>query len=225
MRRLGLVELLKTTGAFLVVSAGAVDSGLLLLDRSGGLDVPKSWYVNGPLGAWSVVGISASLALAGRLLRQVDNQAGRITGRLEGQPGPLIRSIPLGANGRQSTILASTTRSIFGEQTPASETYKPAVWRVPIPPTGNQVMVRESEIRAFLEVAYHRRKYQFSRPYWCRRRRPPLWRDRYEAYMRLLVESGLVEGRHTQGGASGRLVIFPREAVWYLKYESPFRVV
>lgn len=222
MKKMKLGQLLKNGLAFVVTSAVATDTGLLFLDRTGFFDVPNSWYVNAPLAVWSLAGVPVTIQLAERLARQVDARPGRITGFLE-ENSAVARAIPLGAKGQRSTIFAYDTRSIFGRDVPESgEVYRPAVWRVPIEDT--EITVRESELRAFLDAAYKRPKYQFSRNYWTRRRRPPLWRAKYEAYMRLLVDSDLVEGRHPQGGASGRLLVFPREAVMYLKHQSDFKV-
>lgn len=157
-----------------------------------------------------------------------NDRPGRIWGFQEAALSPLINKIAFWTNGKQGTMYAHTTPLIFGASLPTeTETerlgdYKPAVWRVPLGDT--VVSVRESELRAFLETAWKRDKHQFSRRYWTRSRRPPLWRGKYDAYMRLLKEAGLVEGRHDHGGASGRLVIFPREAIFYLKNLSSFKV-
>ena len=226
MRRLTLTQFLKTGAAYVGVSALTVDTGLLLADRLDLLKVPGAWYINAPLGAVVLVGIPASITLAARLIRQVDPNPGRISGFAEGSPSPLLRAIPFMANSQADTLFASSVPHIFGEeiQTTHGGEHRPAVWRVPVPPEGSEVMVRESELRAFLDVAHHRAKYQFSRRYWTRQRRPPLWRVKYEAYMRLLTESGLVEGRSDNGGASGWLVTHPRHAITYLKFESGYAI-
>lgn len=230
MRRLSITELLKTTAAFAVVSSVTIDAGLLLWDRSSReVDIPGEWYINGPLLALVAVGTPATINLAGRMMGLIGNdRPGRIWGFQEATLSPLINKIAFWTNGKQGAMYAHTTPLIFGASLPTeAETerlgdYRPAVWRVPL---GSEtvVSVRESELRAFLDVAWKRDKYQFSRRYWTRSRRPPIWRGKYDAYMRLLQEAGLVEGRHSQGGASGRLVTFPREAITYLKYESQFR--
>lgn len=218
MKKLSLKRLLTGSVAFAAVSATTTDALLLFADNSGMIEVPGSWYLNTPLLAWGLVGLPLSFALAERIYAEVSPRPPRITGFLEGAPSPLLRGIALTRNGRQSTLLASATKSIFGEQLPDSgDAYHPAAWRV------NDLVIRESEIRAFLDGVAKRSKYQFSRNYWCKRRRPPIVRDRYEAYLHLLVSSGLVEGRHQTGGASGYLVTTPRHAVTYLKHESTYR--
>lgn len=228
MRRLSLSELLKTSAAFTGVSATVVDAGLLLADRTGMVVVPGSWYINAPLAVWVAVGIPTTISLAGRLLRHVDPDPGQIKGYQENAPSPLLKWIGLFANGREAGLVAHTVPFIFGQgnfgrETESREVYRPAAWKVPV--NNNPVTVRESELRAFLEAAYRRDKYQFSRPYWTEKRRPPLDRGKYEAFMQLLTKSGLVEGRHSVGGASGRLVTHPRHAITYLKFESPYAVV
>jgi len=224
-QKLELGQLIKNAVAYAGISAITAETTLLLIDNVSNLDFSAGWYYNIPLAVWSAAGIPVSIALAGRLKHQVDVTAGQIWGFQEGD-GPGRRAIPITAGGQpRGTILASTMASIFGEKMPAEEEtpeYRPAVWKVP---AGESVVsVRESELRAFLDTAWKRNKHQFSRRYWTEKRRPPLWRGKYDAYMRLLVETGIVEGRHASGGASGRLVLFPREAIWYLKYESQFRV-
>ena len=222
MRRLSLTQLLKNTTAFAAVSASAVDAGLLLAHRTGMLDVPGDWYVNGPLAVWFLAGIPASISLAERVLQQINPRPGRIISFSDHAPSPVVRGISLHANGQRSTLLAHLAPTIFGEKLPEETVYRPAIWYVPV--DDNQVVVRESELRAFLEAAHRRDAYQFSRNYWTQKRRPPLFRHKYEAFMRLLTESGLIEGRHIQGGASGRLVTHPRYAVTYLKFESTYRI-
>jgi hypothetical protein len=225
MRRLSLTELLKTSAAFTVVSASVVDAGLLLADNTGLVDVPTSWYYNAPLGAWVVVGVPTTITLAERLLRHVDPNPGQIRGYQENTPSPLLSLIGLKFGGKSAGLIAHTVPFLFEQQVkdaPGNTVYRPAAWRVPV--NHNPVVVRESELRAFLDVAIKRDKYQFSRPYWTKRRRPPLDRGKYEAFMRLLTESGLVEGRHPTGGASGRLITHPRHAITYLKYESVYAV-
>ena len=222
MRRLNLTQLLKNATAFTFITTITVDASLLLADRVGVLDVPGSWYVNAPLAVWMVTGIPTTIALAERLVHQVNPKPGRIIGFEEGAASPVMRAIGLNANGKRSTLLASVAPSIFGSTLPQEgAVYRPSVWYVPV--GENRVIVRESELRAFLDVAARRDRYQFSRRYWLEKRRPPLYRDKYDGFMRLLVESGLVEGRRAQGRASGRLVTKPRHAVTYLKYESPYR--
>lgn len=222
MKKLSLTQLFKNTVAFTAVSASAVDTSLLFANRVGWLDVPEEWYINAPLAIWAIVGIPVTIKLASRVITQVNPNPRRIISFLEGSPSPVVRKIPFNAKGKSSHLLAYAAPSIFGETVPETrEEYKPALWHVPI--DGNDVIVRESELRAFLEVCYKRGRYQFSRRYWTRRRRQPLYRPRYEAYMRLLVESGLIEGRHGHGGASGHLVTTPRFAITYLKHESAFR--
>lgn len=221
MRRMQLKELLKNVTAFAGVSAVAVDSALLLADRTGALDVPGAWYVNGPLAVWSLVGIPVSINLASRIVAQARAKPeSHITGSFEGAPSPRLSRIPLSANGRMAQIFANTAPSIFG-RTIEEETYRPGMWRVTI--EGVPVTVRESELRAFLDVAHKRAKHQFSRRYWTEQRRPPMYRLKYDGIMLLLSRAGLVEGRHESGRASGYLVTHPRHAVTYLKYESPFR--
>ncbi len=222
LRRLSLTQLLKNSGAYVAVSASTVDVGLFVADRLDVVNVPFDWYIDAPLMVWVVVGVPVSLTLAGRVLQQVDPRARRIVGFQEGVPSPLLRKIGFNTGGKSSTILANRVDSIFGDKLPEVEEYRPAVWHVPVEDI--PVIVRESELRAFLEVCYKRVKYQFSRRYWTKRRRPPVIRAKYEAYMRLLVESGLVEGRYDSGGASGYLATIPRSAITFLKYESAYRV-
>jgi hypothetical protein len=221
MRKLDLTQLIKNTGAFTLISASAVNAGLLFADRAGLLNVRSEWYLNAPLGVWALVGIPVTINLASRIVHQVNPQPRRITGFSEGA-SPVIRKIPFNTQGKSSTLLAYAVPSIFGESIPEQHEYRPAIWHVPV--EGNDVTVRESELRSFLEVCHRRQKYQFSRKYWTRRRRPPLYRPKYEAYMRLLTEVGLIEGRHGHGGASGYLITTPRYAITYLKHESKHRI-
>lgn len=229
MKRMQLQELIKNSAAFAGVSAVAVDCALLFADRAGLLSVPGEWYVNGPLAAWSLIGIPVSIGLAGRILEQAKARPdSHISAALEGAPAPNLSKIPMMANGRAGHLFASSARSIFGRDdlkgpggSEPGETYHPAVWRVTI--DGVPFVIRESELRAFLDAAAKRHKYQFSRRYWTEQRRPPLFRGKYDALMMLLTRAGLVEGRHEQGRASGYLVTHPRHAVTFLKYESPFR--
>lgn len=222
MRRLQLKQVIKNWAAYITVSSVTIDAAFLLADQTGMADVPGSWYVNAPLAAAVLVGTPATFTLASRIIRQIDPNPGRITAFEEGGPSPLSRWIPFTANGRTGRTLAHGVKSAFGETLPEERpSYRPALWIVPI--EGLDIKVRESELRAFLDVAWRRDKHQFSRRYWTRRRRPALYRPKYEAFMRLLCDSGLVEGRHEQGGASGRLLAFPREAVTFLKYESAYR--
>jgi hypothetical protein len=226
MRNLSLTQLLSTTAAFTLVSAGTADAALLLADRTGTLDVAGEWYINAPLGVWALAGIPVTIALAERLLHQINPKPRRITAFAEDEASPVIRAIGLTVNGRRNTLLASVSPFFVGNRLPQQESpnvHRPVAWRVPV--NNNEVIVRESELRAFLDIAFKRTKHQFSRSYWLKTRRPPLYRAKYDAFMRLLVESGLVEGRHTHGRASGRLVTQPRHAITYLKYESAFRVV
>jgi hypothetical protein len=210
MKHLKLTELLKS------------DAGLLFLDRVGALDIPGNWYINAPLGVWALVGLPVTISLAERLVTLANHKPGRIVGFSESALSPAIRSIPFNVNGKNGVMLASSAPVVFNTKLPADDTYAPAVWHVPI--DGNPVTVRKSELRAFLDGCHKRSKHQFSRRYWTRQRRPPLYRPKYEAFMRLLTESGLVEGRHDQGGASGYLVTFPHEAIMYLKYQSAYRI-
>lgn len=222
MRRIELKQAVKNWAAFVGVSSITIDAGLLLADRTGMLDVPGGWYINGPLSATVLIGIPATFALASRILTQADPKPGRVVAFEEGGPSPLARWIPFTTNATPGRLMAHSIKSALGEALPEeAPAYRPALWVVPI--EGLDIKVRESELRAFLDVAWRRDKHQFSRRYWTRRRRPALYRPKYEAFMRLLVESGLVEGRHEQGGASGRLLAFPREAITFLKYESAYR--
>lgn len=222
VKKLSLTELLKNSVAFTLVSASAIDAGLLFADRADLLNVPAAWYINAPLGVWAIVGIPVSISLAERIVNQVSHRPGRIAAISDASALP-FRAIRLTANGRTSQLLTHIAPHIFGEALPTpQEVHRPAAWRVPI--DDNDIIVRESELRAFLDGCDRRPKHQFSRPYWTERRRPPLDRPRYEAFMRLLSESGLVEGRHAQGGASGRLVTKPHHAITYLKFESVYAV-
>ena len=226
MHKLSLRQLLSTTAAFTLVSAGTADAALLLADRTGTLDVAAEWYINAPLGVWALAGIPVTIALAERLLHHISPKPRRITAFAEDESSPVIRAIGLNVNGRRSTLLASISPFFVSDHRPQPENptvHRPVAWRVPV--NNNDVIVRESELRAFLDVVFKRTKHQFSRSYWLKTRRPPLYRAKYEAFMRLLVESGLVEGRHSHGRASGRLVTHPRHAITYLKHESAFRLV
>lgn len=223
MKKMQLNELLKNVLAFSAVSAAAVDCGLLFADRAGIVHVPADWYVNGPLAAWSLIGLPVSINLAGRILEQAKARPdSQIVPALEGAASPRLSKIPIMANGRAGQLFAFTVPRFFKaeEQT---ESYHPAAWRVSIEDA--TFVIRESELRAFLDVASKRGKYQFSRRYWCKKRRPAMYRPKYDAIMTLLTRSGLVEGRHDSGRASGYLVTHPRHAITYLKYESPFRCV
>jgi hypothetical protein len=223
MKRMQLKELLKNLAAFAGVSAVAVDTALLLADRTEFFRVPVSYYINGPLAAWSLLGLPVSIHLAGRIIEQARAKPeARIAGALEAGPSPNLRKIPLAANGRDGFLFSSTVKSLFSEdEEQPGATYHPAVWRVEVDST--PFTIREVELKAFLDVAFKRPKHQFSRRYWTERRRPPLYRPKYDAMMILLTRAGLVEGRHEEGRASGRLVTHPRHAITYLKYESPFR--
>jgi hypothetical protein len=222
MKKLSAVELLKATAVYAGLSATVADAGLLLVDRTTALDFPGSWYINAPLAAWVVVGLPVSIKLAERMWEQARGKAdSSITAGLEGE-GANLRKIPFFANGRKGAVFANSAASPFADgPEPDGPTYHPAVWRVTL--QGTTVTIRESELRAFLEVAWKRGKHQFSRRYWTEHRRPPMYRLKYDCLMTLLVKAGLVEGRHEDGRASGRLVVFPREAVSYLKYTSQFR--
>lgn len=223
MRRIELKQVFKNWAAYIAVSGVTVDAALLLADRIGLAVVPGSWYFNAPLGAAVLVGIPTTIALASRIVSQVDPKPGRVVAFNEGGPSPVAAWRSFTTNGRTGRILAHGVPAVFADKLPEDEPiYQPAVWVVPI--EGIDIRVREAELWAFLDVAWRREKHQFSRRYWTRRRRPPVYRPRYEAYMRLLVEAGLVEGRHEQGGASGRLLAFPREAIRFLKYESAYKV-
>lgn len=221
MRKISVGQLLKTAGAYGLLSAVTVDSALLLTARLGLADVPGSWYINGPLCCWVVGGLPASIALSERLLTVArGHQHTKITS-YEDSPGVKLRGIPIFSGRQKSMTFSHTAETIFktGESAPE---HRPAAWDVPI--ADNLITVREGELLQFLRLASKRHKYQFSRRYWCERRRPPIPRQNYEAYMSLLTGAGLVDGRHPQGGASGRLALHPRAAVFYLKNESPYRL-
>lgn len=220
MKRLSVIQLGKDIFAFAAVSGLGVDLSLLLAGRLG-WDVPGAWFINGPLLIWSAAAVPASIMLLERVWSHVrPGPAVGISGRLEGASA-VVRSIPFNTNAQAGRLLASTMPAMgSGADLEPGEVYRPAAWRVT--KDGLTVTVRESELRAFLEAAAKRTSHQFSRPYWTRRRRPPLWRGQYEAYMLLLSSAGLVEGR--QDGASGRLVTLPRHAITYLKHESQYRV-
>jgi hypothetical protein len=223
MRKTNLTQLAKAAGAYVVVSGLTVDTALALADSARLYDVPGAWYLHGPMLAYVAAGVPLSISLAERALKTIDDRPGAIVADVEGN-GPARRGIPFTARGKPGTLFASTVASIFDHQEvedSKGRERRPAVWHVPVG-DDNWVTVRESELRAFLDTAYKRKKHQFSRNYWTKSRRPALWEVRYSAFMRLLTEAGLVEGRAF--GASGRLVMFPREAIMYLKYESQFAV-
>ena len=224
MRKLSLSELLKNGFAFTVVSATAIDAGLLLTQRIGMLEVKPDWYLNAPLVIWTIIGIPITIGLADRLLHQINIKPGPIIAFTEGGAAPVARKIKWNINGRENTLLAQVMPFVVVDYRSSEKTtvYRPAAWIVPI--NNNQVIVREKELHAFLEVASKRPNHQFSRRYWTETRRPPLYRPKYEAFMRLLTEVGLVEGRYAHGRASGRLITHPRHAITYLKYESRFCV-
>jgi hypothetical protein len=222
MRKLSLAELLKNGLAFTVISSLAIDAGLLLTQRIGMLNFSSDWYFNAPLVVWVVIGIPVTIGLAERLLYQINVKPGPIVSIAAGGPAPTARKIKWNINGREKTLLAQVMPFIF--ENPLSS-QKPietrtVAWIVPI--YGNRVIIREKELRAFLEISANRSKYQFSRRYWTETRRPPLDRPKYEAFMRLLTEAGLIEGRHAHGRASGRLITHPRHAITFLKHESRF---
>ena len=229
MRKLSLAELLKNGLAFTVVSSIAIDAGLLLMQRIGVLNFSSDWYINAPLVVWVVIGIPVTIGLAERLLHQINIKPGPIVGFVEGKTSSAARKIKWNINGRETTLLAQVMPFIFenplpsGAKPPFGEkpiVNRPVAWIVPV--YDNQVIIREKELCAFLEAASKRTKHQFSRRYWTETRRPPLYRPKYEAFMRLLTEAGLVEGRHTHGRASGRLITHPRHAITFLKHESRF---
>lgn len=215
-KRLSIGQLVKEVGAFAGAATVCVD-GAMLFGRLTGLAVVEPvWYVAAPVGIVSAFSGTLAIHLAVRSVRRADVLPGQISGRLQ-RFGPGVRGVDLGGGGRVFGLLA---RNAVGPDGGESERYFPAVWRVPM--DDQLVRVRESELRAFLEVCYKRRKFQFSRNYWTKQRRPPMNELRYNAIMRLLVEAGIVENRVR--GASGRLVLFPQEAVMFLKYESGFKV-
>jgi hypothetical protein len=229
MQRLQLGQLTRSLIAYAAVSAVTVDTWLLLADRWQVIKVPARWYFDGPLLSLAIVGLPATISLGERVLHQIYKKPGQIVtvDASTNTPNTIARAIPFTINGRRSTLLANLTPSIFGEtELPPGKVERLVYWRVPVQTAHgeNLFTVHEAELRDFLEVAHRRQRHQFSRRYWCKRRRPPLLRPKYEAFMRLLTETGLVEGRHEHGRASGRLVTFPREALMFLKYQSRYAV-
>ncbi|MEM7343593.1 MAG: hypothetical protein AAF485_05075 [Chloroflexota bacterium] len=223
MKKLSLNELLKNSAAFTLVSGTTIDAGLLFVDLAGPVDIHNSWYLSAPVGIWALAGVPISINLVGRMFNQVNSQPQRITAFTEGSPSPLSRAIPIKAAAGSATLFTNTVQSIFSESvSDEPPVYRPTVWHVPIDDDDEDtVIVREAELHTFLDACWTRqngRKSTFSRNYWVHTRRPPLPRRKYEAYLKLLSETGLIEGR--QGGASGRMVTKAQHALTYLKYES-----
>lgn len=216
--KLRLTELLKTSLAFTAVSATGVDSALMFADRAGLLRFDSHWYLTAPMGVITVVSLPTAFRLLDRLSRMIDNGAsGRIVGTIEGM-SPHARRIPING-GVKGHIMALTAPARL--QVPEERIRElPAKWIVPVDEV--TITVREGELRTFLEAAYKRTKFQFSRRYWTQTRRPAIWRPKYEAFMRLLNETGVIDDREER--RSGRISLFPREAIMYLKYESQYRV-
>lgn len=231
-KKFSFTEFAKVSGALVLSSSALADGGLYLADYLRLLRAAPGDYIAGPIFIVTLASLPATLRLASKLADIVSPANRPIIAYADG-PGPRLREIPINGGNFTGSILASVAPSLFtqskaptGLNAPAEKeriNYTPSVfWRVPVDET--TVTIREAELMTFLEVAYKRSKHQFSRNYWLKTRRPRMWRAKYEAFMKLLTSAGLIDGRHEQGGASGRLNIFPREAVRYLKYESQFAI-
>ena len=118
------------------------------------LDVPNDWYLNAPLAVWFVVSIPTTITLADRVIHQINPRPGRVLAFEENIPSPLLRAIPFNARGRRDKLLAAVAPNIFGETLPldGERVYRPAAWKVEV--GDNRVTVRESELRAFLDIWY-----------------------------------------------------------------------
>lgn len=222
MRRLKVSETVKVYATLVGVGTLTIDAALLLASRAG-YHVPGSAYIDVPLAAIALAGVPASISLFERFLAQVGQQRASVQGFEDSTGAPVLRQIKLALSGKPAgTMLAHSVPFLFGggEQPEQPVTRKPAAWWITL--DGVPVTIREAELRAFLDVAYKRNKYQFSQNYWTRDRRPPMDRRRYDALMYLLTSAGLVDGR--LAGASGRLLAPPRHAITYLKFESRYRV-
>jgi len=218
MRKLSTIQLLKASLSYGIAASFTIDSWLLLLDRTGLLEVQPGSYLNAPLAVMAIGGIPVTISLFQRLLdtsyRQPDNHIKPVVTSSNG----IDRHIPFTSGSTTGTILASVQRSIFGNPPEVLNQKHRIDWSVPV---GEQsVMVTESELKTFLEIAHRRDKYQFSSVYFCRKRRPRLSEARYNAYMKLLESAGLIQDRTS--GSSGTMVTFPNEAMMVLKHNSGF---
>ncbi len=221
MAKLDLTEMVKEAAILTVTGAMGVDGLLASAEVFGLLDIPARWYLGAPLLGVSAIFLGTALRAGDRIWDKIEPR--RIVGFSEPGPRPQLRSIPFAHfGGRTGQIMANTVRTIWDDgpaMLPAQvETHHSMVWKVPA--GENWYTIRESELLAFLEVAVSRDKYQFSRRYWTERRRPPMYRPRYEAIMKLLGSANLIDGRG--GRASGVLKTTPRHALTYLKYESQY---
>jgi len=211
--KLKLTELTKNTIAYLAISAATTELALILINRTTQYTIPTTWHTTAPLIPWLIAGIPTTIALATRLTQTI-TQHPTITTHPDHSPHH-IRAIPFG----KTHILAHNTPTLLNHNSPPTPT-RPTAWTITLP-GHTPITIHEHELTQFLQTAHKRHKHQFSRRYWTRTRRPPLWRPKYEAYMHLLTTARLIEGR--TGGASGRLVTHPRHALTYLKHESPHR--
>ena len=227
MRKIQLTQVTKAAVQFGVVTGLTIDTWLLLGNTTGLTNTPASWYFLGPLAAWGIVGIPASLASTEKLFDTLHKRPDKITAFAADGTG-LLRDIPFNKNGRPGTLFASAVGWAIGDTHTNQDAVDPVndnrlvYWRVPA--EGEDVVITEAELTRFLQLAQRRKSHQFSRTYWTRKRRPPMPRAVYEATMRLLSESGLIAGR--QPGASGYLPpnVKPHNAVTHLKYESQYRL-
>jgi hypothetical protein len=205
----------------LLVSASAIDAGILMFDITDVLPADGSWYLVGPLAIWTAAGTAASFALFNRLMHQIEAPQTKISAQLidEGGSG---RRIPWYKNGQTTTLLTSVAPWRIAQPEAEARSVRRVQWEVPVETMNGQVevLVSEPELKAFLEVAYNRSTYPLSRRYWTKKRKPPLWRPRYEAYIKLLDSAELIEGRYDR--ASGRLRLHPRQAVLLLRNASGY---
>jgi hypothetical protein len=227
MRKIQLTQVTKAAVQFGVVTGLTIDTWLLLGNTTGLTNTPASWYFLGPLAAWGIVGIPASLASTEKLFDTLHKRPGRITAFAADGTG-LLRDIPFNKNGKPGTLFANAVTWAIGDTHTNQDAVDPVndnrvvCWRVPA--EGEDVVITEAALTRFLQLAQRRKKYQFLRNYWTKTRRPPMPRQYYEAVIQLLTSAGLIAGR--QHGASGYLPpnVKPHNAVTFLKFESQYRL-
>jgi len=212
-KKFNLSQFIQNSIAFGFTSALGVNSWLYLAGQSGIIKTYPGLYLVGPVVVWAIASIPISISLLERISQNIRPAAIQPVG-IDNS-----RSIPWIRNGQSTTLLASTVRFVVGNHDPVPN--RLIGWRVP-DQSGNVIIVYPNELERFLEQAARRGKYQFSRRYWTEFRRPALSRLKYDAYMRLLHEAGLIGGRQT--GASGFLVTKPHYAITYLKNESRYKL-
>jgi hypothetical protein len=175
----------------------------------------------------TVATLATAIALFKRLMAEIEPpdqtiRIGSVATRSNG------RVIPWHRNGETTNVMALTAPSALRhlETQPAQQLPERSADLYTVPTLnadGTVVRVEMSarEVLAFLDEAWRRNSYQFSRRYWTQERRPPLGRQEYQAYVRLLDSAGLIAGRGS--GASGWLAYTPRQALLQLRNTSQFR--